>query len=640
MLALVAVLVGLESRAGAVPFVVKNLDPPGQGFNDPKVVAPVGGNPGTTVGQQRLNVFQRAAQMWGAALGGTVPIEIDASFAPLPCMGGFVVLGNARPGTFVIATPGAPMGKWVPVALANQMAGGDQAPLEAEIEATFNGGLSDCTMGRQDWYYGFDGQAGDDTDLLGVVLHELGHGLGFTSTADETTGAVHAGFFDLFTQNVFDSTAGKAWTAMSDLERAASVQNVRGLSWQGPSVTRQVAELLAVGRPTLRITPALAGLGGHLSEAEFGPALAGTVSGPLRVGTITPGSCAFVGTAPGAVVLITETSCAPIQKAHNAQQAGAVAVLLAEDDLDPPLTIDVAPSHRALFPFTVPVLALSRRDGQALAAAPAGTTVQLTSEASARLGADGAGRALLFATRPVDQGSTLSHWDVLARPNLVMEPFLAPEAAHDLRMELALFRDMGWTTTCGNGSVEPGEACDQGAQNGAAGSGCRSDCTLGGPGGMDAGPVIDRPDAAGLPPDSGAGGMGGARLDAAAGSGGAGAGGSGGGLDAGFGAGGTGGVRLDASAAGAVDGAFASGDAAAGPRLDGAVVGAQSAIDAGDADDAAVRVRPRAKDLVANGCAYPRGAPAEGGAAALAVLAGALALGIARRRRSGRPSDR
>jgi hypothetical protein len=88
------------------------------------------------------------------------------------------------------------------------------------------------------------------------------------------------------------------------------------------------------------------------------------------------------------------------------------------------------------------------------------------------------GRPYLYASNPDMQGSTLSHWDILARPDLMMEPVASIDAVHDMRMELALFRDLGWHTVCGNGTMDSGEACDQGDQNGAPGSTCRPDCTL------------------------------------------------------------------------------------------------------------------------------------------------------------------
>jgi len=58
----------------AATFVINNLDGPGEGFNDPTPVAPVGGNNGTTLGQQRLNLFEKAAAIWGAAIESAVPV--------------------------------------------------------------------------------------------------------------------------------------------------------------------------------------------------------------------------------------------------------------------------------------------------------------------------------------------------------------------------------------------------------------------------------------------------------------------------------------------------------------------------------------------------------------------------------------
>src|SRR5262249_22715097 len=56
-----AVLPAGLAAAGPAQFVIVNTNAPGVGFNDPTPVAPVGGNTGTTLGQQRLNSFQYAA---------------------------------------------------------------------------------------------------------------------------------------------------------------------------------------------------------------------------------------------------------------------------------------------------------------------------------------------------------------------------------------------------------------------------------------------------------------------------------------------------------------------------------------------------------------------------------------------------
>src|SRR5262245_39270841 len=74
-----------------------NANGAGTGFNDPTPVAPVGGNPGTTLGQQRLNAFQFAAAIWAAALDSNVTIQIASTFEPLSCTATSATLGSAAP---------------------------------------------------------------------------------------------------------------------------------------------------------------------------------------------------------------------------------------------------------------------------------------------------------------------------------------------------------------------------------------------------------------------------------------------------------------------------------------------------------------------------------------------------------------
>ena len=63
--------------AGPARFEIININAPGIGFNDPTPVAPVGGNTGTTLGQQRLIAFTYAASIWSARLDSNVPIVIS-----------------------------------------------------------------------------------------------------------------------------------------------------------------------------------------------------------------------------------------------------------------------------------------------------------------------------------------------------------------------------------------------------------------------------------------------------------------------------------------------------------------------------------------------------------------------------------
>src|SRR5712691_6915599 len=90
---LFVILVVSSSAFGAATIVIQNNDPAGTGFNDPTPVAPVGGNPGTTLGQQRLNAFQLAANIWGATLVSNTTITVGADWQPLSCSSSSAVLG-------------------------------------------------------------------------------------------------------------------------------------------------------------------------------------------------------------------------------------------------------------------------------------------------------------------------------------------------------------------------------------------------------------------------------------------------------------------------------------------------------------------------------------------------------------------
>src|SRR4026208_321839 len=95
LLTLIVGLVSYSTAHASVTITIQNADLPGVGFNDPTPVSPVGGNSGTTLGQQRLNAFQMAANIWGASLNSGPPITINASWAALPCSETSGTLGSA-----------------------------------------------------------------------------------------------------------------------------------------------------------------------------------------------------------------------------------------------------------------------------------------------------------------------------------------------------------------------------------------------------------------------------------------------------------------------------------------------------------------------------------------------------------------
>jgi len=239
--------------APATTITLVNLDGPGEGFNDASSRAPVGGNAGTTLGQQRLNVFARAFETWEAIIDSSVEIRVGAQFAPLFCNGMSALLGSAGPETVFRDFVGAPQANtWYPIALANSLAGVDLDPGGDHVGAAFSSSLDEaCLSGVTGWYYGLDGNTpSGQIELLATVLHELAHGLGFLSLVNLSTGQKFAGFDDIYMRNLEDHTTGELYPAMTDAERLAANVDTGNLHWVGASVVAAGGVLTAGVHPS------------------------------------------------------------------------------------------------------------------------------------------------------------------------------------------------------------------------------------------------------------------------------------------------------------------------------------------------------------------------------------------------------
>jgi hypothetical protein len=137
----------------------------------------------------------------------------------------------------------------------------------------------------------------------------------------------------------------------------------------------------------------------------------------------------------------------------------------------------------------IPSLALAQQDFDALAElvsdAPLSATLRTDDQL---LGTDSDGRVRLSASRPVQPGSSGSHWDASVRRaqrssgdplSLLMEPAAAGTLRNEVSdLTVQLLQDIGWDDeVCGNGIVEGDEECDAGIENSDALPGaCRSSC--------------------------------------------------------------------------------------------------------------------------------------------------------------------
>lgn len=233
----------------AATFQVINMDGAGEGFNDTTATSPVGGNSGTTLGQQRLNAFQHAANIWGGLLQSNVTIRVQAQFDPLTCSGSSAILGSAGPMSAAANFSGAPRSNtWYANALANALFGSDLNTGMNDIGATFNSAIGTTCAFPNTWYYGLDGNPpGNQVDFVTVLLHELGHGLGFLSFVDLSTGAKNSGYDDAYMVNLERHGASPAdYPSMSNAQRLAASTDAGNLHWTGANV-RAAASTLSAG---------------------------------------------------------------------------------------------------------------------------------------------------------------------------------------------------------------------------------------------------------------------------------------------------------------------------------------------------------------------------------------------------------
>src|SRR5215203_5195765 len=242
-------LVAATSAYGQATIVIQNNDLPGVGFNDSTPATPVGGNPGTTLGQQRLNAFQFAANIWGATLNSGPTITVRANWEPMSCLADRGTLGSAGTVGLRQNFQNAPFtNTWYSTALGNALSGSDAAA-DPEISARFNINLGTpgCLENRQ-WYLGLDGNHGfNGIDLVSVVLHEFAHGLGFQNFTNAETGNFASGVPSVWDRFLRDNSTGKLWIQMTAAERAASARNNGNLVWSGPIVAIDVPSVLFAG---------------------------------------------------------------------------------------------------------------------------------------------------------------------------------------------------------------------------------------------------------------------------------------------------------------------------------------------------------------------------------------------------------
>ena len=143
-----------------------------------------------SVPQEAQASIRFAAEVWGQYLISSVPIRVEVGWED---QGDDRILASAGPSSIWRAFEGSVDDEvWYPVALAEAIVG-------QELNDTSEADINVVVNSTANWNFATEGTVPRNRiDLSSVILHELGHGLGFLSSIDSTSDTtVSIGFDNL-----------------------------------------------------------------------------------------------------------------------------------------------------------------------------------------------------------------------------------------------------------------------------------------------------------------------------------------------------------------------------------------------------------------------------------------------------------
>jgi hypothetical protein len=352
--------------------------------------------------------------------------------------------------------------------LRNKLAGNEaSATGAAQLQINFNVNLgTPGCLSASPWYFGIDNNPPPGAiNLVVVLLHEFGHGLGFTvGPTSGSSGARSSGSPSIWERFMVDNQTGLSWFEMeTNAQRAASAVGIDRLVWSGPNVTAAVPAVLRQGIATVSISgPAVrAPLVFNVGEASFGQAITATpitgevapvVDQPNGTGlACNPLSPLNALAVQGRIALVDRGTCNFIVKTANLQAAGAVGMIVVDN-----VTAAIPPNVGGVNPAaTIPSASVTLANGnliksllQRRSRTSTGVTATLGLTGTQFAGADQFGRIKLFTPSPFQGGSSVSHFDVTAFRHQLMEPAINGDLTQSVLppedLTFRLFQDIGW----------------------------------------------------------------------------------------------------------------------------------------------------------------------------------------------------
>lgn len=439
------------------------------GFNENRSVQPVPGNPATTIGGQRRAVMEAAVAIWASRLDAALTARISAEFDDLGC-GDRTTLGLGGP-TWVGRDGSLPQqGINFPGPLVGALTGSGFSNADADINVTFNVRLDDgdCVDGVNGYWYGLDptvAPAPGTFSFLELVLHEIGHGLGFVSLTDGESRE----FFeiqgerrpDVMSEFIFDIDRNRNWRELTASERVSSAVAGTSLTFTGPLTNERAAErlvppgLITVSEPVSNLSRFQTHFHG---QAPFLP-LEG-LSAPLRLPfSENPGApvstwdsnlaCLPLTNAEsiaGNIALVYRGECTFTSKVDNVTQAGAVGIIIV-DNRSPGAEGAINGDQFMSFerPPSIPVYSVTSTVGTLMRGGLGGGRIYTLGYDLDQAPRGTRQNLVNLYSDSENAGSSVSHFSNRMVPRSLMNPSLSNAAnSGDLDIVADFMHDLGW----------------------------------------------------------------------------------------------------------------------------------------------------------------------------------------------------
>lgn len=136
---------------------------------------------------EAVNAFEYALNIWALHIHSDIPLKVRATWRDFDSDGIQTTLGGASPSR-IVQVPGLGLpDTWYSLAQLTALSG---EPIRDRLD-NVNHDISvnmNCNFDR--WYFGTDGETPENLiDFVTVVLHEIGHGIGFLGSIDSEDGS-------------------------------------------------------------------------------------------------------------------------------------------------------------------------------------------------------------------------------------------------------------------------------------------------------------------------------------------------------------------------------------------------------------------------------------------------------------------